>query len=623
VSTAAGESVRSRWPAPLVVGLVLLGTVAGFFLAAWTSLRVQSAVRVLIESEAQWSLGQARAVGHLTNHALEGDPAALNRYHEALAYPRAVRPALMVALERPGDAEALAEVLAANPLTSGNIPVLRLFFRLFGDDPTTLGALNHWLRADRALVELEAAAADLVQQVEDQGPASPQVLELLDRIQTTDRELQAVGDQFAPAIAVWVDRVERWTRFGVTGVALGLLAGGGLILGLVNRRIVRADETIRESRERFRQITETIDQVFWLTDVDKTRVFYVSPAYEEVWGRPLSELYANPRQWLEAIVPDDRDQVREAVPRQARGEYEVEYRIVRPDGRIRWIRDRGFPVADEDGQVRRVAGLAEDITRQREVERELVKGRAYRAVGSLAGGVAHEFNNLLTALKQHAHLALMEAGDEAELREDLESILELSQKGENLTRKLLSFSGRQLLQPQPLDVGQVVLSHRDAVKRSLPWNVSLTVEVAPDLPTAYADAKHFLDAAQTLIGNAAEALEGGGHLLIQVDRVQPEASIPVHGGTLEPGEYIRIRLTDSGNGLREGEAARFFDPLDVEGADPDRTLPVSLGLPAIYGLVTQTGGGICVETPPDGGARFVIFLPTWRHATGREPDAGP
>jgi PAS domain S-box-containing protein len=134
----------------------------------------------------------------------------------------------------------------------------------------------------------------------------------------------------------------------------------------------RAEAASRESEERFRQIAESIDEVFWITPPDKTRIIYVSPAYEKMWGYPCAELYANPRHWLAAIHPDDRDRIiHAALTKQVEGTYDEEYRILRPDGVERWIRDRAFPLRDETGAIHRIVGLAEDITDRKVVESEI------------------------------------------------------------------------------------------------------------------------------------------------------------------------------------------------------------------------------------------------------------
>lgn len=130
-----------------------------------------------------------------------------------------------------------------------------------------------------------------------------------------------------------------------------------------------AESALSESEERFRQLAENINEVFWLADLEKGRILYISPAYEQVWGRTCESLYANRGSWLDAVHQEDRPRVLEALARQVEGGYHEEYRVVRPDGSIRWIRDRAFPIRSESDAVYRLAGIAEDITAQKNVER--------------------------------------------------------------------------------------------------------------------------------------------------------------------------------------------------------------------------------------------------------------
>jgi PAS domain S-box-containing protein len=134
------------------------------------------------------------------------------------------------------------------------------------------------------------------------------------------------------------------------------------------------NEVLRESEVRFRQLAESIHEVFWMTDVEKTHMLYISPAYEQVWGRTCASLQAAPLDWLESLHPDDRDRVEEAVfHKQVAGGYDEQFRIVRPDGTLRWIRDRAFCVRDETGAVYRLAGIAEDVTGRRQLEKQVLE----------------------------------------------------------------------------------------------------------------------------------------------------------------------------------------------------------------------------------------------------------
>jgi PAS domain S-box-containing protein len=149
---------------------------------------------------------------------------------------------------------------------------------------------------------------------------------------------------------------------------------GGVAVDITERK--KIETALRESEERFREVTEHIQEVFWLSDTLKNEVLYVSPAYESIWGRSCASLYRSPRSWLEAIHPEDLERVLEAaLTKQAVGNYDEEYRIVRPDGSIRWIRDRAFPVHDSSGAVCRIAGVADDITDHKKAEEELQRIR--------------------------------------------------------------------------------------------------------------------------------------------------------------------------------------------------------------------------------------------------------
>lgn len=144
----------------------------------------------------------------------------------------------------------------------------------------------------------------------------------------------------------------------------------------------RTEAQLRDNVQRFREVTENISEVFWMSDTEKRHIAYVSTGYEKIWGRTCESLYQSPRAWLDAIHPEDRDQVKQAaLTKQAQGDYDEEYRVVRPDGSLRWIRDRAFPVRDESGAVCRIVGIAADITERKQTEMLLQEREArFRAL---------------------------------------------------------------------------------------------------------------------------------------------------------------------------------------------------------------------------------------------------
>lgn len=148
---------------------------------------------------------------------------------------------------------------------------------------------------------------------------------------------------------------------GIHGQSTGLLS---VVRDITERQ--RAQQALLASEERFRQLAQHIREVFWMSNVEKTEMIYVSPAYEEIWGQTCESLYDEPLKWLESIHPDDRKRVQETIRKQASGDYDEIFRIIRPDGSIRWIQDRAFPIRDEAGKIYRVVGIADDITKRKQ-----------------------------------------------------------------------------------------------------------------------------------------------------------------------------------------------------------------------------------------------------------------
>ena len=219
---------------------------------------------------------------------------------------------------------------------------------------------------------------------------------------------------------------------------------------------LRDAEQRRAAEDRFRQLAESIQQVFWMTD-PRGALLYVSPAFETIFGRSCESLIASPGVWMDAVHPDDRERVEQAAyARSRRGEYDEVYRIVRPDGAVRWIRDRAFHMYDEAGELYRLVGTAADITEQRQLEEQLQQAQKMEIVGRLAGGVAHDFNNLLTVINGMADLVLAGLAEDDPARRDLTQIRLAGDRAAALTGRLLAVSRRQILKPEIVDLSAIV-----------------------------------------------------------------------------------------------------------------------------------------------------------------------
>ena len=382
----------------------------------------------------------------------------------------------------------------------------------------------------------------------------------------------------------------------------------------------RAEEQREAAEDRFRQLAETIQQVFWMSDGHGT-MLYVSPAFETIFGRPAAILATSPGAWLDAVHPDDRERVEQAAyVRARRGDYDEVYRIVRPDGAVRWIRDRAFHVYNHAGEVVRLVGTAADITEQRQLEEQLQQAQKMEIVGRLAGGVAHDFNNLLTVINGMADLVLAALPDDDPTRPDLDQIRQAGERAATLTGRLLAVSRRQILKPEVVDLGAVVSGLRDMIQRLVGEDIALVLELAPDVARVKADPGQIEQVLLNLIVNARDAMPDGGVLTIETRTVHLDAVYAAeHPGT-RPGPHAMIAVRDTGIGMDESIRRRIFEPFFTTKAHGKGT---GLGLSMVYGIVKQSGGSIWFHSEPGHGSRFTIYLPHVIGPTTSRPAPAP
>jgi PAS domain S-box-containing protein len=368
----------------------------------------------------------------------------------------------------------------------------------------------------------------------------------------------------------------------------------------------QADLALRESEERFREIAENIRDVFWVTSASKAEMLYVSPAYQMVWGRSVESLYASPVGWLHAIHPEDRERVGQATAtRQAIDAYEETYRIVKPDGTIRWVHDRAFPVCDPTGDVVRIVGLASDITREKTLEEQFRQAQKMEAVGRLAGGVAHDFNNLLSVVLSYAEMVLdpLEADDP--MYADIDEIRKAGQRAADLTRQLLQFSRQELIQPKVLDMNDVLSSMQRMLPRLIGEDIVLTLKTG-SRGRVRVDPGAIEQLVMNLVVNARDAMPTGGTLTIETANVLlDEEYARAHVG-VKAGPHVMLAVSDSGIGMDEATQAKIFEPFFTT---KEKAKGTGLGLSIVFGIVMQSGGSISVESAPQAGTTFRVHLP--------------
>ncbi len=368
-----------------------------------------------------------------------------------------------------------------------------------------------------------------------------------------------------------------------------------------------ASRGLRASEESLRLLTDNIREVFWVVDPATSQVRYVSPAYEVIWGRSCESLRSEPRSWIDAVHLEDRARVEESFARQKDGPTETTYRIVRPDGSERWIRDRSFPVGDALRGVRKVVGLAEDVTSLVRAEERVRQADKFDALGRLAGGVAHDFNNLLAVIMSYVDLTLTGRPLDTQQYEDLTTVKRTAESAAELTRQLLTFSRQQVMQPRLVDVGRAILGMERLLQRVLLDDAEIVLRVAPVTAAVRIDPNQLEQVVMNLAINARDAMPSGGRLVIDVAEVVVRAEDPGHrADSVPPGRYVRLVVCDDGTGMTPETRARIFEPFFTT---KERGRGTGLGLAIVFGIVERAGGIIQVTSAPGQGTSFTIHLP--------------
>jgi PAS domain S-box-containing protein len=370
----------------------------------------------------------------------------------------------------------------------------------------------------------------------------------------------------------------------------------------------RAEAQLRESEQRFRELAEHVNEVFFVVDPQSWVALYVSPAYEAVSGRLRAEAYAGPYSWAQGVHPVDRDRLlgtaREAAER---GEVTAAvFRVVRPDQSIRWVRARGTAVRDAGGRIVRLVGIAEDVTDLRRTEEQFMQAQKMEAIGRLAGGVAHDFNNLLTVITSYTQLQIDDLSPADPRRADLEEILHAAREAASLTRQLLAFSRRQVLELKVVNLNDVVSGVEKMLKRVIGEDIDLHFSPASDLGGTRADAGQLEQVIMNLAVNARDAMPMGGRLTIETANVILDAQYAAAHEPITPGPYVLLAVSDTGVGMDEATRARIFEPFFTTKEMGKGT---GLGLATVYGIVKQCEGFIWAYSEPGHGATFKIYLP--------------
>jgi PAS domain S-box-containing protein len=366
---------------------------------------------------------------------------------------------------------------------------------------------------------------------------------------------------------------------------------------------VRAEKALFATEERFRQLAESIHEVFYLTEVPGNRLLYVSPAYEQVWGNTCQSLYESPESFLDAVHPEDRDAARRAFV--SHQPFLHEYRIIRPDGSARWISDRGFPVRDAKGEVYRLAGIAEDITERKQAEQALQESQAALArvariatMGELTASIAHEINQPLAAVATNAsaslHWLAVQPPNLAEAREAMANAMKEANRASGVIARIRALLKKASPELRPVDMNEVIREVLALVRSELiRGGVTAKTKLATGLPAVLGDRVQLQQVVLNLIMNAIDAM------ITISDR--PRTLLVK---SAKDAEGVLIQVQDSGKGLDPENSDRMFESFFTTKPEG-----IGIGLSISSSIVEAHGGSLSAKARASYGATFEFTLP--------------
>jgi PAS domain S-box-containing protein len=371
---------------------------------------------------------------------------------------------------------------------------------------------------------------------------------------------------------------------------------------------IRAQMIEAEANALLEKAQEVAQLGSWVSDLGDGTLQWSMQVFR-IFGVPKGCAPRTREEFFSLVYPADGERVKEAS-QAALNEgmpYDLDHRIVRPDGAVRWVHQKATVIRDALGTPTRMLGVVQDITERKELEAQLRQAQKMEAVGQLAGGVAHDFNNLLAVVQGNAELALLEAEKlSPATREYLQAIPVAAEKAANLTRQLLTFSRKQVLQPQPVKLNDVVTNTTKMLRRLISENIELVCSNDPRQPNVHADVGMIEQVVVNLAVNARDAMPQGGRLSISTGVVYLRPSdLRLHSERRE-GLFVWLKVSDTGTGIAAEHLGHIFEPFFTTKSVGKGS---GLGLATVYGILKQHGGWVEVSTEPGKGTTFVVFLP--------------
>ncbi len=398
---------------------------------------------------------------------------------------------------------------------------------------------------------------------------------------------------------VWLGQ-NAWLVFDANGHYTGMQA---MARDITERR--RVEDALRAAEAKYRALVE--QSLVGVYIVQHDRLVYANPKAADILGYTQQELLDLP--WAYTVLHEqDRALVVDQLSRMdatTAANVQLTIRGQRKDGTV--VQAEAFCATTEFAGQPAILATVIDISDRVKLEDQLRQAQKMEAVGRLAGGIAHDFNNLLTAIRGNAELMSHRVKNDPAMAAEVDEILHAADRAASLTRQLLAFSRKQVLQPVSLDINEIVSSVSRMARRLIGTEVRLQLDLAQRVAKVLADPAQIEQVLLNLIVNARDAMPSGGMITVRTSNVRLEADSPeMSQAGLAPGQFVLLAVSDNGIGMDQATQARIFEPFFTTKETGRGT---GLGLATVYGIIRQTGGAISVVSERGRGASFRVFLP--------------